>query len=221
MLSITGCGVNSNSGGANAAPAIDNGNDNNDTTSGGDDNTTVPDDGNTTVPDDDNVTVPDDDNVTVPDDDNVTIDSIFDTTGDVVFDANACNGNFYRTASDAAYNGANISENGSSFFNVENEGLQIRSEHLEASPANAGKTWVTLFYKTFPSKNDLELQGSSSYFLEDFFFLAYDNAWADESIPGVDNTVYVQSAKTEKPTCYRLVLNSVSDQEASIQKVYR
>ena len=225
LLSITGCGVNSSSG-ASSAPAANNG-DNNDSINGGDDNTTVPDDSddNVTIPDDsdDNVTVPDDsdDNVTIPDDDNTTIDSIFDTTGDVVFDTNACNANLYRTAADASYNGSTTSENGSNFFNVEGEGLQIRSEHLEGSPANASKTFVTLFYKIFPTTNDLGLQGSTSYVLEGFFFLIYDNAWVDESIPNVNNTVYVLSAQTEKPSCYRLVLNSVTDQEADLQKVYR
>lgn len=220
ILNITGCGVNGGSGGSSNAPAYADNNGDDPTNGGDDDNTTSPDDNNTT-PDDGN-TDPDDGN-TDPDDDN-TIDpedSIFDTTGNVIYDANACNATLYRTARDASYNGDSESENGSSYFIVENEGLNINSLHNEGSPSNAGKTWVTLYYKSFPTKNDLGLQGSASYELEDFFSLIYDNAWADESISNVNNTVYIKSLKTEKPSCYRLGLNSVSDQEADLQKVYR
>jgi len=226
ILSITGCGVNSSSG-ANAS-SYDDGNNNN----GGDNGSTDGDDGNITSPGDDNITSPDDGNITSPDDGNTTspgdgdplpdpADSIFDTTGDVVYDANACDGNSYRIASDASYNGDSLSENGSNFFIVDGEGLNIRSEHVESSPSNASKTFVYLFYKTFPTKGDLGVQGTSSYLHEGFFFLTYDNAWTDGSIPGVDNTVYVQSTQTEKPTCNRLILNSIGEQVADLQKVYR
>jgi len=221
MLSITGCGVNSSSG-ANLAPAANDSNDDTNNPTGGDeDNVTDPGDDNTTDPGDNNTTDPGDD-TTDPGDDTVDpADSIFDTTGDVIYDSNACNANFYRTAADASYNGDSSSENGSSFFNVENEGLLIRSEHLESDPSKLGKTWVTLFYKTFPTKDDLGLQGTTSYLMDGFFHLSYDIAWTDGSIPNVDNTLYVQSAQTEKPSCHRLVLDSVTGQDIDVQKVYR
>ena len=222
MLSITGCGVNSSSGASNSAPtAGDSGNNGDDSTDGGDDDNSgdgdTTDPGDTVDPDNGDTTDPGDSGTTDPD----PADSIFDTTGDVVYDADSCNANFYRTASDASYNGGGISENGSSFFNVEGQGLQIRSEHLVSDPADASNTWVTLFYKTFPSQSDLGLQGSTTYLMDGFFFLSYDIAWSDESIPGISNTLYVQSAQTTKPSCYRLVLDSVTGQDISVQKVYR
>jgi len=221
ILSIAGCGVNSSSG--TNASSYNGGNNNN----GGDDGSTGGDDGNITSPGDDNNTTPpgDDNNITPPDNGGTPLpdpaDSIFDTTGNVVYDANACDGNSYRVATDASYNGDSLSENGSNFFIVDGEGLNIRSEHVVSSPANASKTFVNLFYKTFPTKGDLGVQGTSSYLHEGFFFLTYDNAWTDGSIPGVDNTVYIQSASTEKPTCNRLILNSIGEQVADLQKVYR
>ncbi|PHS58792.1 MAG: hypothetical protein COB17_02270 [Sulfurimonas sp.] len=218
LLLITGCGVSGKSGGSTFVVNSNNNSGNSigniDQNNGGDNNLT---DGNITLPTDGNITLPGDNNIILPNLD----DSIFDTTGDIQYDSNACNGNFYKTAADASYNGGLISENGSSFFNVENNGLQIRSEYLEASPSNAFKTFVTLFYKSFPTANDLGLQGSTSYVLEGFFSLLYDNAWVDNSISGIDNTVYIQSAQTTKPSCYRLILNSVTNQESNLQKVYR
>ncbi|MFA6137825.1 MAG: hypothetical protein WC667_07045 [Sulfurimonas sp.] len=147
-------------------------------------------------------------------------ESNFDTAG-AIYDANACNASTYHVAGDASYNGINAGENGSEFFSVKDQGLGIRSEHLEGDSVNAGKTWVTLFYKTFPDIRNLNLQGYTSYLMEGVFFLTYDIAWSDTSIAGINNTMYVQSAITTKPSCYRLTLNNVVGTQINIKKVYR
>jgi hypothetical protein len=150
----------------------------------------------------------------------VTPESDFDTVG-AIYDASACNASTYQIARDASYNGVNVGENGSKFFSVRDQGLEIRSEHLEGDSVNGGKTWVTLFYKSFPDIRSLNLQGSTSYLMDGVFFLTYDIAWSDKSIPGIDNTMYVQSAITTKPSCYRLILNNVVGTQISMKKVYR
>lgn len=147
--------------------------------------------------------------------------SIFDTDN-AIYDANACNAAAaYRTASDASYGGDEIGENGAAFFIIDGQGLQIRSEHLESETADLDKTWVTLFYKSFPDSTNLNIQGAAGYKMEGVFYLFYDIAWSDESIGGIDNTLYVQSYKDKKPVCYRLILNSVTGNQIDVQKVYR
>jgi len=136
-------------------------------------------------------------------------------------DANACNPSFYKVKSDASYNGDNPGENGATFSVVDGHGLEFRSEHQEGDPLKADKTWVTLFYKNFPAPGSLGIQGYTSYTKSDVFFITYDIAWSDTSIPNIDNTVYMKSDKTDIPTCYRLKLNSVSGSNIDIQKVYR
>ncbi|MDO8454151.1 MAG: hypothetical protein Q7S59_06225 [Sulfurimonas sp.] len=150
----------------------------------------------------------------------VTPESDFDTVG-AIYDASACNASTYQIARDASYNGVNVGENGSDFFSVKSQGLEIRSEHLEGDSVNGGKTWVTLFYKSFPDIRNLNLQGYTSYVMDGVFFLTYDIAWSDKSIAGIDNTMYVQSAITTKPSCYRLILNNVVGTQISMKKVYR
>ena len=169
------------------------------------------------------VTEPDvtDPNVTDPDivdtDPGTGIDSIFDTSN-AIEDPNACTISGYRTASDASYGGSLLGENGSDGFVIADSGLVIRSEHLSQDNLS---TWVTLFYKGFPSSGDLNNQGVTSYKMEGVFYLSYDIAWSDESIVGIDNRMYVQSDKDEKPVCYRLDLNNISGSLIDIQKVYR
>lgn len=152
-------------------------------------------------------------------------DSIFDSE-DAEEDPNACNPNSYRFARDASFGGSGEGENGAGLFFVNGQGLWIGSEHLEADATNRDKTWVTLFYKSFPSPSLLNQQGSTSYLMQGVFLLSYDIAWSDASIPGVDNTVYVQSANFdvengEKPKCYRAVLNSTIGSQIEVTKVYR
>jgi len=146
--------------------------------------------------------------------------STFDTVG-AVYDAKACNASSYLTARDASYNGINTGENGANFFSVAGQGLEIRSEHLEGESANAAKTWVTLFYKSFSDKKSLGLQGDTAYLMEGVFYLIYDIAWSDESIGGIDNVMYVRSDIGTKPACYRLGLNSIVGTQIDVQKVYR
>ena len=160
-------------------------------------------------------------------DDVEDIVSIYDPKN-AQYDENACDPSTYRTVKDASYNGSEIGENGSGYYVALGHGLQIKSEHQEASPDKSYKTWVTLYFKRFPGTQHLELQGTSSYRASGIFSLIYDNAWADGSIPDIDNTVYVRSDKdydkddeTQKPDCYRLRLNSVSSIEIDVQKVYR
>jgi len=152
--------------------------------------------------------------------DPTTIDSTFDTVG-AEYDANACNVNTYKFVSDTSYSGTETGENGSSLISVVDNGLMIGSEHLEPDPVNASKTWVTLFYKSFPDPTQLGLQGFASYLMSGVFYLSYDIAWSDESIPNVDNTVYIQSVKDEKPACYRAILNSITGADIDVKKVYR
>ena len=147
-------------------------------------------------------------------------DSIFDTVN-AIYDANACNAATYRTASDASYGGDGIGENGAAFFIVDGQGLQIRSEHLESESEDLDKTWVMLFFKSFPDSSNLNVQGAAGYKMDGVFYLFYDIAWSDESIDGIDNTLYVQSFKDTKSVCYRLILNSVTGNQIDVQKVYR
>ncbi len=175
----------------------------------------------TSVPTDPNDTNPTDptspeSNTSDPD----AIDSTFDTLG-AVYDANACNVNSYKFVSDTSYSGTQTGENGASLLSVIGNGLMIGSEHLEPDTNNASKTWVTLFYKSFPDPASLDIQGYASYLMDGVFYLSYDIAWSDESIPNVDNTVYIQSVKDEKPACYRAVLNSAIGSDIDVQKVYR
>lgn len=174
---------------------------------------------------DPDVTDPDvtDPDVTDPDttdpvtDPGTGINSSFDTTN-AIEDPNACTTSGYRTASDASYGGSLVGENGSDGFVIADSGLVIRSEHLSQDNPS---TWVTLFYKGFPSPDDLNNQGVTSYLMGGVFYLSYDIAWSDESIVGIDNRMYVQSDKDEKPVCYRLDLNNISGSLIDIQKVYR
>ncbi len=175
-----------------------------------------PDNNGTTNPDD-NTTNPDD-NITNPDDQQP--DSIFDTVN-AIYDPNACNANFYRVASDASYAGDETGENGSSFFVVQGQGLEIRSEHLEVEVEQLDKTWVTLYYKAFPDPTQLNKRGLTSYKMDGFFYITYDLAWSDETIAGLDNTMYVKSANGTKPLCYRLVLDTAIGSQIDVQKVYR
>ena len=147
-------------------------------------------------------------------------DAIYDSVN-ATYDPNACNVNSYRIASDASYAGSESGENGASLFSVLNEGLWIGSEHLEADPTLSSKTWVTLYYHPFVDATLLGNQGDTTVKLEGVFQLIYDVAWSDESIEGLDNTVYVKSAKTEPPTCYKMKLNTVLGSEVQIEKVYR
>ena len=143
--------------------------------------------------------------------------SSFDTVG-AIEDPNACNPNFYNFVKDASYGGELDGENGASSAIVDGQGLVVRSEYLSQDYAT---TWVTLFYKSFPSPDDLNLQGVTSYKMENVFYISYDLAWADESIPNINNRVYIQSDKGEKPACYRLDLNNIVGSQLDIQKVYR
>jgi capsule polysaccharide export protein KpsC/LpsZ len=93
---------------------------------------------------------------------------------------------------------------------------------LESEVAQAHKTWTTLFYKPFPDLTSFNLQGlSTPHKMDGVFSLIYDLAWVDESIPNIDNVMYVQSAQYLKPTCYRVTLNSINSAEIDVQKVYR
>jgi len=151
---------------------------------------------------------------------NLAENSLFDTNG-AEYDPNACNANIYRVAADASYSGTKQGENGATLFYVDGQGLWIGSEHLEAEPENRDKTWVTLFYKSFPDPASLNQQGETSYTMDGVFQISYDIAWSDESIAGVDNKVYVQSANGEKPSCYRTYLNKVDGSQLEVTKVYR
>jgi len=151
---------------------------------------------------------------------NCNENTIYDCNN-AILDQNSCSAGTYKIAQDASYNGTNPAENGSDFFNINGEGLAIRSEHLEGSAANSAKTWVTLFYKSFPSSSNLGSQGYTSYLLAGFFQITYDIAWSDTSIPNVDRTMYVKTNQGVKPACYRLILNNVDGTLINAQKVYR
>ena len=142
--------------------------------------------------------------------------SDFDTVG-AIEDSNACNSN-YNIVNDASYGGELDGENGANGAIANDQGLVIRSEYLSQDYQS---TWVMLYYNRFPTFDDLNQQGSQSYTMDNVFNLSYDLAWVDESIEGIDNIVYVQSEKTEKPSCYRLTLNSITGSEIDVQKVYR
>ena len=147
-------------------------------------------------------------------------DSAFDTEL-ALYDENACNPSSYRVVRDASYEGINSGENGAEFAIAIDNGLGIRSEHVEGASAYLEKTWVLMYYKTFPSIQNLGLQGYTDHYLEGVFYLTYDIAWADSSINEIDNTIYIQSEKTTKPTCYRLVLDKIIGTQVGVQKVYR
>ena len=146
--------------------------------------------------------------------------SLFDTNG-AEYDLNACQANLYRVAADASYSGTKQGENGATLFYIDGQGLWIGSEHLEAEPEKRDKTWVTLFYKSFPDPASLGLQGETSYTMDGVFQISYDIAWSDESISGIDNKVYVQSANGDKPSCYRMYLNKEIGSQIEVTKVYR
>lgn len=152
--------------------------------------------------------------------DTIKENSSFDTLN-AIYDPNACDAATYYTARDASYNGDKKGENGTDYFSVEGEGLSIASAHAEGDPSLQDKTWVTLYYKHFPSEAHFGLQGVTHSSLQSVFYLTYDVAWSDESISGIDNTVYVRSQKSEKPSCYRVVLENVVGTNNKIQKVYR
>jgi hypothetical protein len=143
--------------------------------------------------------------------------SNYDTVG-AIEDPNSCNSATYRIVSDASYGGSLSGENGASGFTSEGQGLVIRSEYLSQDYAS---TWVHLYHKSFPTPENLGLQGSASYRMDGVFQLSYDLAWADKSISGIDNVVYVQSDKDKKPACYRLTLDSIIGSEIKVQKVFR
>ena len=143
--------------------------------------------------------------------------SYFDTV-DAIEDPNACNSSFYNFVRDASYGGEQDGENSASSVIIDGQGLVVRSEYLSQDYAT---TWVTLFYKPFPTPDNLGLQGVSSYKMENVFYISYDLAWADESIPNINNRVYIQSDKGEKPACYRLDLNNIVGSQLDVQKVYR
>jgi hypothetical protein len=179
--------------------------------SGGDDNVTSGDSGSGT----DNGS-----GVSDPGDGTDIEDSLFDSIG-AVYDKNACDGSKYQTASDASYNGVGVGENGADFLSISGSGLEIRSEHLESSSSKLDKTWITLYYKTFPSAVHLGLQGYTSYILSGYFYITFDIAWTDASIPDIDNTMYIRSNQGEKPECHRLILNNIVGTLIDVQKVYR
>ena len=172
------------------------------------DNNTTPPDGNSTLPPDNNVTPPDDNS------------TIFDPT-DALYDGNACNANYYHVASDASYIGELVQENGANFTSISEDGLWLRSDHLEADTSKKEKAWVYLYYKPFPDRTKLGFLGESSVALSGVFEVVYDLAWTDQNLSGLDNTLYVQSNKTQKPSCYRFTLDQINGSDINITKVYR
>jgi len=144
-------------------------------------------------------------------------DSDFDTVN-AIEDPNACNPNTYSFARDASYGGDENGANGADSTIIDGQGLVIRSEYLSQDYIT---TWVTLFHKSFPTTENLNLQGVTSYKMENVFYISYDLAWADKSISDIDNRVYIQSDKGEKPACYRLDLNNIDGSKLNAQKVYR
>jgi hypothetical protein len=208
VLLFTSCGVDTSS--SSSSKVVNN---SSDTT---DDTPVVNPIGDSQQTDDTNVST---DVNTTTDVDAIKAKSLFDTA-DAEYDPNACNGNMYRVASDASYSGQKAGENGSSLFYVNGQGLWIGSEHLEPDPENSKKTWVYIYYKSFPDPNSLGLQGSTSYTMSGVFQISYDIAWGDSSIDGIDNKVYVQSQKGEKPSCYRMYLKETGSQ-IEVTKVYR
>lgn len=150
-------------------------------------------------------------------DDNSTI---FDPT-DAIYDTKACDSNFYHVASDASYVGDLVQENGANFTSISEEGLWLRSDHLEADASNKEKAWVYLYYKSFPDKTKLGFLGESSVALSGVFEVVYDLAWSDQNLSGLDNTLYVQSNFTQKPSCYRFTLDSTNGSDINVTKVYR
>lgn len=156
-----------------------------------------------------------------PDEPDVPINSSlsdFDTSN-AIEDKNACNASTHPfVVSDASYGGELDGENGSAPAISYGQGLVVKSEYLSQDYES---TWVYLYHKSFPTSDDLNLQGATSYTMDNVFQLSYDLAWADESISGIDNIVYIQSSKTEKPSCYRVTLNTITGSEVDVQKVYR
>jgi len=141
----------------------------------------------------------------------------FDTQN-AIEDPNGCYPGTYRIIKDASYGGQSEAENGAAGSVAQDQGLVINSDYLSQEYLD---TWVTLYYKGFPTSSDLGVQGATTYTMSGVFALSYDLAWADESISGIDNIVYVQSEKTAKPSCYRVTLNSIDPSNIDIQKVYR
>ena len=217
---LHGCGVETSSSVSNQDTVVNPGTTNNQPNN----NTTNPD--TNTSNGDNKTTNPSDKNTTISSDP-CKEDCLYDKV-DALYDANGCDANLYRIASDASFNGDLNGENGATFTVVDGQGLEINSEHNEADSSNAYKTWVTLFYKTFPDLNSLGNQGYKSYNKKGVFFLSYDLAWSDKSIGGIDNTVYIRSMKnavegdsSKKPSCYRVTLNGNDADASDVQKVFR
>ena len=214
LLFLVGCGVETSSS-VSSSELIPT--DNTSTQSQTDDTTKT----DTTV--DENTTDVVDTDTKVPADTNKTEiqdevpDTAFDYV-DAIEDPDACSISNYRMASDASYDGESSAENGSQGFVVDEQGLVIRSEHMSQDNAS---TWVMLFYKSFPSAENLNNQGVTSYKMDGVFYISYDIAWSDESISGIDRRMYVQSNKDSVPDCYRLDLNSSIGSLIGVQKVYR
>jgi len=216
LFLLSGCGVETSSSvSSNTGTVIDTTTNPSTTPDTGTDSGTS--DTNSTTSSDDNTTSVVDSNDTTTQPDVEVPDTAFDYV-DAIEDPNACSTIGYRVVSDASYDGASSSENGASGFIVADQGLVLRSEWMSQDNAS---TWVTLFYKGFPSVEDLNNQGVTSYKMEDVFYLSYDIAWSDESIEGITRTMYLQSKKDEIPDCYRLELNSTIGSRIGVQKVYR
>ncbi len=150
-------------------------------------------------------------------DDNSTI---YDPV-DAIYDPNACLSSKYSTVNDASYSGVNPGENGSDYFEVPLSGLSIRSDYLVSSPSENAKTWVTLYYHTFPDINFLGEQGRTTYTKENEFSLNFDRAWSDQNIPNVDNILYVRTNSHPKQFCYRTTLDNIEGENITVIKVYR
>jgi len=145
---------------------------------------------------------------------------IFDEVN-AIYDQDACNPARYAVAKDASYSGDKEGENGSAFYIVAKDGLQLQSLYEVGDVQDLPKTWVWLYYKPFPSPNDLNQQGSTTYTMDGVFRLSYDVAWSDTSIAGVDRVVYVRSDQFDKPYCYQLTLDNVVGTKIKVQKVFR
>jgi len=221
VLLFTACGVDTSSSQtkvANDSTVVNGGN------SGGDlsnldliDPNPVTLDGNISNPDldpDMNVT----DSGGLPSD--PTFQYLFDQEN-AILDFNACDATKYRFARDASYNGDVSGANGSTFSIIDGQGLEINSEYNVGDVQKQDKTFITVFYKTFPDVNSLNLQGYTNFILAGIFSISYDIAWSDKSIGGIDNILYVQSLKTTIPSCYRLELNNIDGTQLSAIKVTR
>ena len=217
ILLLNSCGVDTSSSTKTTAPVdvIDQ-----NSIDGGEVTNSTEDTTNSTEDTTDSTNVTDSTDTINPSDANCSEDLVYEC-GDASYDTDSCSALTYKTVSDASYYGTDPAENGSDFRSAEGEGLSIRSEYLEGNSADLYKTWVTLYYKSFPDTTSLGLQGYTSYIKSGYFFLTYDIAWSDTSIEGVDRTMYVRTNKDDKPSCYRLILNTIDGTQISIQKVYR